>query len=50
MILDSAYEKSGAALRMIQLYEQRKKDIRKANVLTVSRIAYILGCTIRDLP
>jgi len=42
-------EKSGAALRMIQLYEQRGKDINKAQVGTLSRIARVLGCEVEDL-
>ena len=42
-------EKSGAALRMIQLYEQRKHDINKAQVATLTRIAHVLGCSVEDL-
>jgi len=42
-------EKSGAALRMIQLYEQRKQDINKAQAATLAGIARALGCDIDDL-
>lgn len=42
-------EKSGVSLRSIQMYEQRNKDINKASVDTVFRLAKALGCTIEDL-
>jgi DNA-binding Xre family transcriptional regulator len=42
-------EDSGAALRMIQLYEQRKQDINKAQAFTLTRIAHVLGCSVEDL-
>ena len=42
-------ENSGAALRMIQLYEQRKQDINKAQAATLARIAHVLGCAVEDL-
>jgi len=42
-------EKSGAGLRMIQLYEQRKQDINKTQAATLSRIAHVLGCSVEDL-
>ena len=42
-------EASDAALRMIQLYEQRKQDINKAQAITLSRIAHVLGCAVEDL-
>jgi DNA-binding Xre family transcriptional regulator len=42
-------EESGAALRMIQLYEQRGKDINKAQVGTLAGIARVLGCEVEDL-
>ena len=41
--------RSGVSLRSIQMYEQRNKDINKANAETLYRIAKILGCTIEDL-
>lgn len=40
---------SGVNVRMIQHYEQGVKDINKAQVLTVYKIAKALGCTIEDL-
>ena len=40
---------SGVSLRSVQMYEQRNKDINKASVETVSRLAKVLGCTIEDL-
>ena len=42
-------EVSGAALRMIQLYEQRRQDISKAQAATLLRIANVLGCEVVDL-
>ena len=42
-------EKSGVSLRSIQMYEQRNKDINKASVDAVCRLAKVLGCTIEDL-
>ena len=42
-------EASGTALRMIQLYEQRKQDINKAQAVTIARIAHVLGCDVEDL-
>jgi len=42
-------EKSGVSLRMIQLYEQRKKEINKAQAISVSRLARALYCDIADL-
>ncbi|MDR3295913.1 MAG: helix-turn-helix domain-containing protein [Clostridiales Family XIII bacterium] len=40
---------SGAALRMIQLYEQRKQNINVAQAITLDRIARALGCEPGDL-
>ena len=42
-------ERSGVGLRSIQMYEQRKKNIKKASVDTMYRLAKVLGCTIEDL-
>jgi len=42
-------EVSGAALRMIQLYEQRRQDINKAQAATLLNIAHVLGCEVADL-
>lgn len=40
---------SGTSLRSIQMYEQKNKDINKANVETLYKISKILGCNIEDL-
>lgn len=40
---------SGVALRMIQLYEQRKQDINRAQAIALARMAHVLGCTVEDL-
>ena len=42
-------ELSGVSLRSIQMYEQRNKNINKASVDTMYRLAKVLGCTIEDL-
>jgi transcriptional regulator with XRE-family HTH domain len=42
-------KRSGVSLRSIQMYEQRNKDINKASVESVHRMAKVLGCTIEDL-
>ncbi|MGN0169232.1 MAG: helix-turn-helix domain-containing protein [Lachnospiraceae bacterium] len=42
-------EKSGVALRMIQQYEQRAKDINKASATNLLALAKTLGCSVEDL-
>jgi DNA-binding Xre family transcriptional regulator len=42
-------DESGVSLRMIQLYEQKNKDINKAQAITLSKIARVLGCEVEDL-
>lgn len=42
-------KRSGVSLRSIQMYEQRNKDINKASVETVYRLAKVFGCTVEDL-
>lgn len=42
-------KRSGVSLRSIQMYEQRNKNINKASVDTMYRLAKVLGCTIEDL-
>ena len=42
-------KKSGVSLRSIQMYEQRNKDINKANADTIYRISKVLGCSMEDL-
>lgn len=37
------------SLRSIQMYEQKKKDINKAQALTLTKIARVLGCEVEDL-
>jgi len=40
---------AGVSLRSIQMYEQRNKEINKAQALTVVKIARALGCEVEDL-
>jgi len=40
---------SESALRSIQMYEQRRKDINKAQAFTLAKIARVLGCEISEL-
>lgn len=40
---------SGVGFRSIQMYEQRNKNINKASVDTIYRLAKVLGCTMEDL-
>lgn len=42
-------EMSGVGLRSIQMYEQRKKDINKAQSDSLYRLAKVLGCAMEDL-
>ena len=42
-------QRSDVSLRSIQMYEQRNKDINKASVDTIYRLAKVLGCTVEDL-
>lgn len=42
-------EMSGVSLRSIQMYEQRNKDINKAQSESLYRLAKALGCTMEDL-
>lgn len=42
-------ERSGVSLRSIQMYEQRNKNINKANADTMYQISKVLGCTMEDL-
>lgn len=42
-------ERSGVSLRAIQQYEQRVKDVNKAQLGTAYRLARALGCTVDDL-
>ena len=40
---------SGVTLRSIQMYEQRNKDINKAQAINLAKMARVLGCDIEDL-
>jgi DNA-binding XRE family transcriptional regulator len=40
---------SEVSLRSIQMYEQRNKDINKAQAITLAKISRVLGCEIEDL-
>ena len=40
---------SEVPLRTIQMYEQKHKDINKAQAYTLQKIAIVLGCNIEDL-
>ncbi len=42
-------DKAKVSIRAIQMYEQRKIDINKAQVDIVFRLSKVLGCTIEDL-
>lgn len=42
-------EMSGVSLRSIQMYEQRNKDINRAQSDSLYRLAKALGCTMEDL-
>lgn len=42
-------EASGVTLRMVQLYEQRRNDIGKAQVHVAINLANALGCDVEDL-
>ena len=48
MIMDEAMNNLGDAFDYV-LYEQLNKDIIKANVTSVVRLARTLGCTVEDL-
>jgi DNA-binding XRE family transcriptional regulator len=42
-------EEAGVSLRSIQMYEQRNKDITKAQAITLAKISRVLGCDVEDL-
>lgn len=42
-------EMSGVSLRSIQMYEQRNKDINKAQSDSLYRLAKVFGCAMEDL-
>lgn len=42
-------EISGVELRSIEMYEQRRNDINKAQSITLYKLSKALGCTIEDI-
>lgn len=42
-------ELSGVSIRQIQLFEQRQRDINKAQVFNVMKLAKVLGCRVEEL-
>ena len=40
---------SGVALRQIQLFEQRQRDINNASAITLLKLSHSLHCRIEDL-
>lgn len=46
---DKLATESGVSLRSIQMYEQRNKDINKAQAITLAKISRVLGCEMEDL-
>ena len=42
-------KEAGVSLRSIQMYEQRKKDINKAQAITLAKISRVLSCDVEDL-
>lgn len=42
-------EEAGVSVRQIQLFEQRRRDINKAQLETVAKLSKALGCRIEDL-
>jgi transcriptional regulator with XRE-family HTH domain len=42
-------QKAEVSLRSVQMYEQRRKDINKAQAETLFRLAAVLGCREKDL-
>jgi DNA-binding XRE family transcriptional regulator len=49
MTQEKLASESGVALRSIQMYEQRNKDINKAQAIALAKMARVLGCDIEDL-
>ena len=42
-------QRSGVSVRMIEQYEQGRKDISRASVSTIYRLSRVLGCRVEDL-
>ena len=49
MTQEKLASETGVSLRSIQMYEQRNKDINKAQAITLSKISRVLGCDVEDL-
>ncbi len=47
--VDQLAEQSGVNHRMIQKYENEERDINKAQVITIYRLAETLKCNMKDL-
>ncbi len=46
---DKLAAEAGVSLRSIQMYEQRNKDINKAQAINLVKIARVLGCEVENL-
>ena len=42
-------DEANVTLRSVQMYEQRNKNINKAQAITLAKIARVLGCNVEDL-
>lgn len=42
-------EQSGVSLRIIQQYEQKQRDIQKAEAQSIVAMANVLGCSVEEL-
>ena len=42
-------EQAEVSLRSVQMYEQRNKDVNKAQAITLAKIARVLSCDVEDL-
>ena len=48
-LAENQAETAGIPVRTLQQYEQRQKDILKANVSYVIALAHVLGCDVEDI-
>jgi DNA-binding transcriptional regulator YiaG len=42
-------KEAGVSLRSVQMYEQRNKDVNKAQAISLAKIARVLSCAVEDL-
>jgi transcriptional regulator with XRE-family HTH domain len=42
-------KQAAVSLRSVQVYEQRNKDINRAQAITLAKISRVLGCEVEDL-